>query len=63
MFRESVARACEAAAVKEALFHNLRRTALTNMIEAGLSEKEAWRSVGTEHSPSLIAITSSAIGG
>jgi len=33
--------ACAAAKVPEALFHDLRRTALTNMIEAGLSEKEA----------------------
>ena len=35
------ASACEAAGVKGTLFHDLRRTALTNMIEAGLSEKEA----------------------
>ena len=33
--------ACEAAGVPGTLFHDLRRTALTNMIEAGLSEKEA----------------------
>jgi integrase len=31
----------KAAGVPEALFHDLRRTALTNMIEAGFSEKEA----------------------
>ncbi|HEV2201735.1 MAG TPA: site-specific integrase [Bryobacteraceae bacterium] len=35
------ATACEATGVKGTLFHDLRRTALTNMIEAGLSEKEA----------------------
>ena len=40
-FEKAWATACEAAGVKEALFHDLRRTALTNMIEAGLSEKEA----------------------
>ncbi|PYT20695.1 MAG: hypothetical protein DMG57_41260 [Acidobacteria bacterium] len=33
--------ACEAAGVAGTLFHDLRRTALTNMIEGGLSEKEA----------------------
>lgn len=33
--------ACEAAGVAGTLFHDLRRTALTNMIEAGLREKEA----------------------
>jgi integrase len=35
------ATACTLAGVPDALFHDLRRTALTNMIEAGLSEKEA----------------------
>jgi len=40
-FREGVATACEAAGDKEALFDDLRLTALTNMIQAGLSEKEA----------------------
>jgi integrase len=35
------ATACDLAGVPETLFHDLRRTALTNMIEAGLSEKEA----------------------
>ena len=40
-FKKAWATACAAAGVKEALFHDLRRTALTNMIEAGLSEKEA----------------------
>jgi len=33
--------ACALAGADEALFHDLRRTALTNMIEAGFSEKEA----------------------
>jgi integrase len=33
--------ACALAAVDNTLFHDLRRTALTNMIEAGFSEKEA----------------------
>jgi integrase len=33
--------ACRLAQIDNALFHDLRRTALTNMIEAGFSEKEA----------------------
>jgi integrase len=40
-FKRSWATACEAAGVDDALFHDLRRTAITNMIEAGFSEKEA----------------------
>src|SRR5215469_2624242 len=36
----------KAAGVPQALFHDLRRTALTNMIEAGLSEKEAMEIIG-----------------
>ena len=40
-FEKAWATACEAAGVKGTLFHDLRRTAVTNMIEAGLSEKEA----------------------
>jgi integrase len=40
-FEKAWATACELAGVPEALFHDLRRTALTNMIEAGLTEKEA----------------------
>ena len=33
--------ACDALGLEGALFHDLRRTALTNMIDAGFSEKEA----------------------
>lgn len=40
-WKKNWATACEAAGVPNALFHDLRRTALTNMIEAGFSEKEA----------------------
>ena len=40
-FEKAWATACKSAGVQGALFHDLRRTALTNMIEAGLSEKEA----------------------
>lgn len=40
-FEKAWATACDAAGIPHALFHDLRRTALTNMIEAGLSEKEA----------------------
>ena len=40
-FEKSWKTACKAAGLPEALYHDLRRTALTNMIEAGFSEKEA----------------------
>jgi integrase len=40
-FEKAWSTACAVAGVPNALFHDLRRTALTNMIEAGLSEKEA----------------------
>ena len=40
-WEKSWATACMSAGVPDALFHDLRRTALTNMIEAGFSEKEA----------------------
>lgn len=40
-FRKSWATACALAGVPGQLFHDLRRTALTNMIDAGLSEKDA----------------------
>jgi len=40
-FEKSWATACEMAGVPQSLFHDLRRTAITNMIEAGFSEKEA----------------------
>ena len=40
-FEKAWATACKAAGVEGTLFHDLRRTALTNMIEAGLLEKEA----------------------
>lgn len=40
-WKKNWATACATAGVPTALFHDLRRTALTNMIEAGFSEKEA----------------------
>lgn len=40
-FKKAWATACALAGVPDQLFHDLRRTALTNMIEAGWSEKEA----------------------
>lgn len=40
-WEKSWATAVALAGADEALFHDLRRTALTNMIEAGFSEKEA----------------------
>jgi integrase len=40
-WKKNWATACKTAGVPAALFHDLRRTALTNMIEAGFSEKEA----------------------
>ncbi len=40
-FKKSWKSACDKAQVDHALFHDLRRTAVTNMIEAGFTEKEA----------------------
>jgi integrase len=40
------ATACKAARIPQALFHDLRRTAATNMIEAGWSENEAMEITG-----------------
>jgi hypothetical protein len=40
-FEKAWATTCELAGAPHALFHDLRRTALSNMIHAGLSEKEA----------------------
>jgi hypothetical protein len=40
-FEKSWKTACEAAGIEETIFHDLGRTAITNMIEAGYSEKDA----------------------
>src|SRR5580700_3330867 len=40
-YEKAWATACKAVGIPGTLFHDLRRTALSSMIEAGLSEKEA----------------------
>jgi integrase len=40
-YEKAWATACKAVGIPGTLFHDLRRTAISNMIEAGLSEKEA----------------------
>lgn len=40
-FEKSWKTACELSGVDETIFHDLRRTAITNMIEAGYTEKDA----------------------
>jgi integrase len=45
-WEKSWATACGKAGVPEIIFHDNRRTAATNMIEAGLSEKEAMEITG-----------------
>ncbi len=45
-FEKVWAAACKEAGAEGTLFHDLRRTAATNMIEAGLSEKEAMEITG-----------------
>jgi len=51
--------ACSVAGAPGTLFHDLRRTALTNMIEAGLQRRRQWKSAGTARERCSIAITSS----
>jgi len=50
-FEKAWTTACDLGGVPHALFHDLRRTALTNMIEAGLSEKEAMEISGHKTRP------------
>lgn len=45
-FEKAWKTACKTANVPQALFHDLRRTAITNMIEAGYSEKDAMEMSG-----------------
>lgn len=45
-WRKSWKATCTAVGVTESLFHDLRRTATTNMIDAGFSEKEAMEITG-----------------